>query len=440
MKQLQILLAALFLTNAAYAGDGKHLFILSGQSNMAGLRPEESFIPAVEKEFGKSKVIVVKDAHGGQPIRRWFKKWKSAKGDAPKGTGDLYDRLMGKVMASIKGEKIQSVSFSWMQGERDAREKHAEVYAASLQGLLDQLAADLGRKDINFVIGRLSDFDMANKRYPHWTAIRKVQVDFSEASARGAWVDTDDLNDGKNRGGKDISNDLHYSAKGYIEFGKRLAASSISLIKGDKAAGTDKPAGGGKVIFEDDFEKGHDRWETTDDKSWTHREVDGNHVFGINRNGSAYKPKVRSPHHIALIKDVKVADFVLTFRVKSTKDTGAHRDCCIFFNWQDAQNFYYVHCGARPDPHSGQIMIVKNAPRKAMTLNKNKTPWGKGTTIWHQVKLVRDTTSGKIEIFFDDMTKPHMSVIDRTFGKGRIGIGSFDDMNDFDDIKLVELK
>ena len=72
MKQLQILLAVLFLTNAAFAADGNHLFILSGQSNMAGLKPEESFIPAVEKEFGRDNVIVGKDAHGGQPIRRWF--------------------------------------------------------------------------------------------------------------------------------------------------------------------------------------------------------------------------------------------------------------------------------------------------------------------------------------------------------------------------------
>ena len=446
MKQLQILLAVLFLTNAAFAADGKHLFILSGQSNMAGLKPEESFIPAVEKEFGRDNVIVVKDAHGGQPIRRWFKQWKSAKGEAFKGAGDLYDRLMGKVKASIKDQKIQSISFSWMQGERDAREQHSAVYAASLQGILDQLAADLGRKDINFVIGRLSDFDMKNKRYPHWTAIRKIQVDFSEASPRGAWVDTDDLNDGKNRKGKDISNDLHYSAKGYVEFGRRLAASSIALIKGKKGTKGDKgdkgskESAGGKVIFEDDFEKGRDRWEATDENSWTHRKVEGNHVFGISTRGSKYKPKVRSPHHIALIKGVEVADFVLTFRVRSTLDTGGHRDCCIFFNWQDAQNFYYVHCGAKPDPHSGQIMIVKNAPRKAMTQNKNKTPWGKGTTLWHQVKLVRDSRSGKIEIFFDDMKKPHMSVVDKTFGKGRIGLGSFDDMNDFDDVKLVELK
>jgi arylsulfatase A-like enzyme len=39
----------------------KHLFILSGQSNMAGLNPEISFTPAVETAFGKDNVIVVKD-------------------------------------------------------------------------------------------------------------------------------------------------------------------------------------------------------------------------------------------------------------------------------------------------------------------------------------------------------------------------------------------
>ena len=93
-----------------------------------------------------------------------------------------------------------------------------------------------------------------------------------------------------------------------------------------------------------------------------------------------------------------------------------------------------MHLGAQPDPHSGQIMIVKGAPRKALTENKNKTPWKNET--WHRVKLVRDTAKGTIEVFFDDMKKPHMRVEDKTFGKGRIGIGSFDDMNDFDDIKL----
>ena len=52
------------------------------------------------------------------------------------------------------------------------------------------------------------------------------------------------------------------------------------------------------------------------------------------------------------------------------------------------------------------------------------------------MKLVRDSKAGTIAVYFDDLTKPHMWVSDKTFGKGRIGIGSFDDMNDFDDIQL----
>jgi hypothetical protein len=187
------------------------------------------------------------------------------------------------------------------------------------------------------------------------------------------------------------------------------------------------------LIFSEDFEQGHGRWETTDPESWTHRRVDDNQVFGINRRNSSYKPKVRSPLHIALVRDLQVADFVLTFRVRSTKNTGNHRDCCVFFNHQDSSNFYYVHLGAKPDKASGQIMIVQDAPRRPLTENTKPTPW---TDNWHQVKVVRDTAKGTIEIYFDDMDTPHMKVEDKTFGKGRIGLGSFDDMNDFDDIKL----
>jgi hypothetical protein len=124
---------------------------------------------------------------------------------------------------------------------------------------------------------------------------------------------------------------------------------------------------------------------------------------------------------------------VIQFRVKSTQDTGGHRDCCVFFGYQNPTQFYYVHLGARPDPNSGQIMIVNEAPRTPLTDNKNPVPW---TDDWHQVKVVRRIETGAIEIFFDDMTKPIMTATDKTFGKGRVGIGSFDDMNDFDDVKV----
>jgi len=232
LARIPAVLLALFTLTAfdASAAEAKHLFILSGQSNMQGHRPDEAFTPAVSQALGKDRVIVVQDALGGQPIQRWFKDWKSPEGKKPAKTGDLYDRLMSKVKPAIEGKKLASVTFIWMQGERDAKQQWGPVYEQSLRGLHAQLSRDLGRDDVNFVIGRLSDFDLQNKRYPHWTMIREIQVKVAESDPRFAWVDTDDLNDGKNRRGKAISNDLHYSAEGYKTLGKRFAEKALGLI------------------------------------------------------------------------------------------------------------------------------------------------------------------------------------------------------------------
>ncbi|WP_145422419.1 hypothetical protein [Planctomycetes bacterium K23_9] len=192
----------------------------------------------------------------------------------------------------------------------------------------------------------------------------------------------------------------------------------------------------GKAIFQDDFENGTDRWEMLDPMTWKLAERDGNKTIEITERSSKYKPPVRSPGHVALIKDIAASSFEITFRVRSTKDTGNHRDCCVFFNYIDDQHFYYVHLGAKPDPHSGQIMIVNEAPRKAMTTNERLTPWDDE---WHDVKVSRDVDSGEIRVYFDDMQKPHMLVTDKTFNKGRIGIGSFDDLNEFDDVVVRTL-
>jgi hypothetical protein len=207
-----------------------------------------------------------------------------------------------------------------------------------------------------------------------------------------------------------------------------LSVLSTASLLAEETPVTDLP-----LVFSEDFDQGHDRWELTDDKAWTLRKVDGNNVFGLNKRKSDYQPKFRSPHNIALIKDLALSDFVITFKVRSTKDTGNHRDCCVFFCHQDATHFYYCHLGAVPDPHSGQIMIVKAAPRLALTKNKTKTHWNDD---WHQVKVTRNSKDGSIKVYFDDMKKVHMEVKDTRFGKGRIGFGSFDDMNDFDEVRI----
>ena len=222
MKCIFGLLAAGLVCLAPFessAADGVHLFILSGQSNMDGLDPDVSFTPAVQKAFGAEHTVVVKDAYGGQPIRRWYKKWQVTSGKDSHPNGDLYDRLMAKVKPAIEGKKVATVTFVWMQGESDAHPNIAEVYAASLRGLRQQLAEDLKRDDLNFVIGRISDCCPS----PSWTMIREAEVKVAETEPRSAWVDTDDLNGPQN--------DLHYTAEGYAKLGTRFAEKAIQLIQ-----------------------------------------------------------------------------------------------------------------------------------------------------------------------------------------------------------------
>ncbi len=211
------------------SNQGKHLFILSGQSNMVRLDPNQSFIPTLEKELGKENIIVVKDAKGAQPISRWYKKAQTNPNEQH--IGDLYDRLFNKVKDAIQNEKLQSITFIWMQGERDAKLANADVYEDYLLGLYEQLSDDLNRNDVNFIIGRLNDFDMNNEKWPHWTKIRQIQEKVGESNSNFSWLDTDKFNDGVNTKGEKIQNDLHMSVEGYQKMGKAFAMKAIQLIE-----------------------------------------------------------------------------------------------------------------------------------------------------------------------------------------------------------------
>lgn len=214
----------------------KRLFLLSGQSNMQGHRPAEGFTPLIEKAYGKENVIILQHAIGGKPIHRWWKGWKAPDGNKPEELGDIYDELIKKTFPLIKGEKLESICFIWMQGERDAKMGWGNLYEDALFGLHAQLVRDLQWKpeELIFVIGRLSDFDLENKKYPHWTKVRGIQSKVTAQKENWHLVNTDDLNDGINRKGRMINNDLHYSADGYKILGQRFAKSCIEAISNAK--------------------------------------------------------------------------------------------------------------------------------------------------------------------------------------------------------------
>lgn len=221
------------LESTADAAGKVRLFILSGQSNMAGLNPDVSFTPAVTKEFAGDEVLVVKYAIGGQPIARWYEQWKLPEGGANADQaaklkpGDMYAKLMEQVRAAVGDRKPDSVAFVWMQGERDAKMGWQSVYAAALNGVLAQLRRDLKIDDLAVVVGRLSDYQ---KGETNWDAVRAAQEQVAAGEKYGAWVDTDDLN---NVGDKHA---LHYTKNGYAELGRRFADEAAKLIRRREAA------------------------------------------------------------------------------------------------------------------------------------------------------------------------------------------------------------
>lgn len=132
---------------------------------------------------------------------------------------------MKEAKAATADKKIDTVTFVWMQGEKDHQEDATtQAYRKNLETLYDQLTEDFKRDDINWVIGRLSDARLGTA---NWDAIRQIQVDVTDKHPRAAWIDTDDLN------GPDDG--VHCPPKGYKQMGIRFAEKAVGLIKQSSA-------------------------------------------------------------------------------------------------------------------------------------------------------------------------------------------------------------
>jgi hypothetical protein len=187
------------------------------------------------------------------------------------------------------------------------------------------------------------------------------------------------------------------------------------------------------LLLNEDFENGAARWQPTDAAAWKILETPSGKVYSLFRQ-SDYKPPYRSPVNIAILKKMVVGDFELSARLQSTVKDYAHRSLVMVFGYQDPAHYYYVHFGKRTDDHANQIFIVNGSPRvKISTKTTPGTPWDDD---WHEVQITRTTEDGKIDVYFDDMQNPAMTAVDKTFVWGQIGIGSFDDLGNFDQIVL----
>lgn len=234
------------------AQDKFHLFLLVGQSNMAGrgkieaedkvsnprvlmLNKAGEWVPAVDPlHFDKSSagtglgktfgahiaaanpgitVGLIPCAVGGSPIDSW----KPGEFYKPTNSHPWDDALKRAKLAMEKGT-LKGIL--WHQGESDSNAKNAPTYGAKLQSLVKAFRAELG--DVPFLIGQLGQYEDIPWEEPR-KIVDQAQQYVAKEVPRVAFVSSTGF---KHKGDK-----VHFDSAGLREFGKRYAEAYLQLTK-----------------------------------------------------------------------------------------------------------------------------------------------------------------------------------------------------------------
>ena len=148
---------------------------------------------------------------------------------------------------------------------------------------------------------------------------------------------------------------------------------------------------------------------------------------------------IRRPAALAILKSESFKRVSLELDLRSLAPLDVpRRDVDLVLGYESPVSFYYVHLSAVTDDVHNGIFIVSNSDRRRIDSGKG-IPHMKDQA-WHRVRATRDGVTGLIEVFFDNSSTPILSAVDGTITAGRVGVGSFDDVAEFRNIKVQGYK
>lgn len=231
-----------------------HLYLLVGQSNMAGrgtvededrvvhpriitLTKEATWVPAVDPlhfdkptvvgvGLGKSfaKVLAERDpnvtiglipcAVGGSPIDAWqpgvyYEPTQS----------HPWDDALARAKQAMQDGELKGIL--WHQGESDAKDVLAQAYAGKLHELIASFRDELVAPDVPFIVGQMGQFPEKP-----WDEFHRIvdaaHRDLPQHIARTSFVSSEGL---MHRGDK-----VHFDSAAYRELGRRYADAYLKSI------------------------------------------------------------------------------------------------------------------------------------------------------------------------------------------------------------------
>ena len=173
--------------------------------SVAGVGLGSSFARVMAEASPAATIGLIPCAVGGTPLARWLK------------GGDLYQQALGRARLGLKDGTLKGIL--WHQGEGDSgNENLASSYGERLAKMVADLRADLGAGEIPFVAGKLGGFlkraDKSGKP-SHWPLVNEQIAALPKSVPNTASVESTGLN---HKG-----DTLHFDSPSLREFGKRYA-------------------------------------------------------------------------------------------------------------------------------------------------------------------------------------------------------------------------
>lgn len=247
MKSTILVLASL-LSLSAFAAEKMDLFLLIGQSNMAGrgkvepqdevihprifmLTKELAWVPAKDpvhfdkpiagvglcSQFARTlakadpnlTIGLIPCAMGGTSLDEW------------KAGGKLYQNALERTREAMKRGRLAGIL--WHQGEGDSASAKVATYGDRFAAMIGQLRKDLNAEDVPVVIGELGRFRDAS------AGLNAALPEVARRVPRCALATAEDL--------KDKGDHLHFGAPALRTFGERYAAAYLKLKSAAPPAG-----------------------------------------------------------------------------------------------------------------------------------------------------------------------------------------------------------
>lgn len=179
---------------------------------IAGVGPGSGFGPAMAEADPTVTVGLIPAAVGGTPLSRWQK------------GGDLYAQAVARAQAAMADGTLRGII--WHQGEADATDKNnAATYAARLDEMIAALRAELDAADVPFVAATLGEF-LARDKFPFADRVNAALEALPERVTRSACVPSAGLNA--------KSDQVHFDAGGARQLGRRYAEAMLRFHQADR--------------------------------------------------------------------------------------------------------------------------------------------------------------------------------------------------------------